>query len=153
MFMMMACPRAQRADGWILWDMSLVIPLLPKCSMAERSGCGRAQEASERLLQETAEAASARLSFAGVQDVRLAVDAAAAGRSLHPLHLTAVAGTLEAAAALERHIAGGGRAERSVLGCSLVASACNVAEAAGIRLPSVSGVHHNRHMFGLCIGL
>ena len=66
------------------------------------------------MLQETAEARCARISLAGVQDVRLFVDAAAAGRSLHPLHLTAVAGTLEAAASLERHIAGDGGADRSV---------------------------------------
>ena len=49
------------------------------------------QEDSERLLQETGEALDAQLSLAGVQDIRAMLAAVDEGRSLHPLHLTAVA--------------------------------------------------------------
>ena len=62
------------------------------------------QEDSERLLQETGEALDAQLSLAGVQDIRAMLAAVDEGRSLHPLHLTAVASTLLAAKAVEEQI-------------------------------------------------
>lgn len=55
------------------------------------------------------EARDAKLGFGGVQDVRLILDAAEAGRSLHPLHLTATASTLEAAAQLQAAVSGSDR--------------------------------------------
>lgn len=63
------------------------------------------QEESEVLLQETAEAQAANLDFSGLQDIRPMLEAVQQGRSLHPLHLTAVASTLEAAARLEAEVA------------------------------------------------
>lgn len=62
------------------------------------------QEDSERLLQETGEALDAQLSLAGVQDIRAMLAVVDEGRSLHPLHLTAVASTLLAAKAVEEQI-------------------------------------------------
>ncbi len=67
------------------------------------------QEESERLLEETAEAQAAQLDFSGVQDIRLMLEAVQQGRSLHPLHLTAIAGTLEAAARVEQQVLAGDR--------------------------------------------
>ena len=66
------------------------------------------QEESERLLQETAEGQAAQLDFSGVQDIRLMLDAVQQGRSLHPLHLTAIASTLEAAARVEQQVMAAG---------------------------------------------
>lgn len=62
------------------------------------------QEDSERLLQETGEALEAKLGLEGIQDIRAMMHALDDGRSLHPLHLTAVASTLLAARALEEQI-------------------------------------------------
>ena len=62
------------------------------------------QADSEQLLQETGEALEAQLSLQGVQDIRAMLRALGAGRSLHPLHLTAVASTLLAAGAVDEQI-------------------------------------------------
>ena len=62
------------------------------------------QEDSERLLQETGEALNEQLSLEGVQDIRAMLAAVDEGRSLHPLHLTAVASTLLATKAVEEQI-------------------------------------------------
>lgn len=62
------------------------------------------QEHSEQLLQETWEAREAQLSLEGVQDIRAMLHALDEGRSLHPLHLTAIASTLLAARAVEEQL-------------------------------------------------
>ena len=62
------------------------------------------QADSEQLLQETGEALEAQLSLQGVQDIRAMLRVLDAGRSLHPLHLTAIASTLLAARAVDEHI-------------------------------------------------
>ena len=62
------------------------------------------QEGSEQLQQETHEALQAKLNLEGIQDVRAMLCAVDEGRSLHPLHLTAVASTLLAAASIEESI-------------------------------------------------
>ena len=81
------------------------------------------QEDSERLLQETAEALDAQLSLKGVQDIRAMLAAVDEGRSLHPLHLTAVASTLLATKAVEEQIQPQcGPASRSQL--ALLSAAC-----------------------------
>ena len=62
------------------------------------------QAGSEQLLQETGEALEAHLSLEGVQDIRAMLHALDEGRSLHPLHLTAIASTLLAAKAVEEQL-------------------------------------------------
>lgn len=62
------------------------------------------QADSERLLQETGEALEARLSLEGIQDIRAMLHALDEGRSLHPLHLTAIASTLLAARAVDEQL-------------------------------------------------
>ena len=62
------------------------------------------QDGSEQLQQETHEALLAKLSLEGIQDIRAMLCAVDEGRSLHPLHLTAVASTLLAAASVEESI-------------------------------------------------
>ena len=62
------------------------------------------QEGSELLQQETHEALQAKLNLEGIQDIRAMLYAVDEGRSLHPLHLTAVASTLLAAASIEESI-------------------------------------------------
>lgn len=63
---------------------------------------------SEQLLQETHEAMSARLDFSGMRDIRQMLEALKQGRALHPLHLTAIADTLEAVAELEACLSASG---------------------------------------------
>lgn len=65
---------------------------------------GVSQAESEQLLRETHEAMEAKLDFSGVRDVRQMLEALEQGRALHPLHLTAIADTLEAVAELEAHL-------------------------------------------------
>ncbi len=62
------------------------------------------QADSERLLEETAQAQAAKLDLSGIQDIRLMLEAVQQGRSLHPLHLTAIASTLEAALHVEQQL-------------------------------------------------
>lgn len=62
------------------------------------------QEESEQLLEETAQAQAAKLDLSGIQDIRLMLEAVQQGRSLHPLHLTAIASTLEAALHVEQQL-------------------------------------------------
>ena len=64
------------------------------------------QEDSERLQQETREAASAGLAFGDLRDLRPLLAAAADGIALQPFHLHAVAATLDAAAALRVRVEG-----------------------------------------------
>ena len=64
------------------------------------------QEDSERLQQETREAASAGLAFGDLRDLRPLLAAAADGIALQPFHLHAVAATLDAAAALRARVEG-----------------------------------------------
>ena len=53
------------------------------------------QQQAEQLLQETAEAQSAKLSLKGVLDLRGPLSAAVRDRVLHPVHLDGVASSLE----------------------------------------------------------
>ena len=53
------------------------------------------QPAAERLLQETAEAQQAKLVLKGIFDLRGLLEAANRKRVLHPVHLDAMASTLE----------------------------------------------------------
>ena len=53
------------------------------------------QAAAERLLQETAEAQQAKLVLKGIFDLRGLLEAASRKRVLHPVHLDAMASTLE----------------------------------------------------------
>ena len=63
------------------------------------------QEGSEQLLRETAEAQRAGLDFGAVRDLRPLLDAEDGGNGvLHPFLLHAVAGTLDAAAALHQRV-------------------------------------------------
>ncbi len=62
------------------------------------------QEDSERLQQETREAAGAGLAFGDLRDLRPLLAAAADGIALQPFHLHAVAATLDAAAALRARV-------------------------------------------------
>lgn len=53
------------------------------------------QAAAEDLLQETAEAQQAKLALKGIFDLRGLLEAASRKRVLHPVHLDAIACTLE----------------------------------------------------------
>jgi dsDNA-specific endonuclease/ATPase MutS2 len=81
---------------------------LPDRFCKQLSAC-MTQVESEQMLQETEEARTAKLDFSGVYDVGLMLEAALQRRSLHPLHLSAVASTLDAAARLEEAIQRPGR--------------------------------------------
>ncbi|CAL8471247.1 g10789 [Coccomyxa elongata] len=80
-------------------------PMAAEMLLQEGLPLGSTQEDSERLLEETAQAQAAKLDLSGIQDIRLMLEAVQQGRSLHPLHLTAIASTLEAALHVEQQLA------------------------------------------------
>lgn len=98
-------------SAFSLWVSGAFLPILYNHGIkvsALRDGKGPAcdglQEDSERLLEETAQAQAAELDLSSIQDIRLMLEAVQQGRSLHPLHLTAIASTLEAALHVEQQL-------------------------------------------------
>ncbi|KAK9844214.1 hypothetical protein WJX81_008230 [Elliptochloris bilobata] len=80
-------------------------PAAAERALSDRLPLGTSLEDSEHLLCETSEAATARLEFSGVRDLRLLLDAdGTGGAALHPFHLHAIAATLDAAAALRERV-------------------------------------------------
>lgn len=59
------------------------------------------QEESDALLQETREATELEIEIVGITDLRPLLAAVQMGRVLHPIHLAAVAATVDAAQSLQ----------------------------------------------------
>lgn len=66
--------------------------------LAAKLPMAASQQEAEHLLQETGEAQQARLALKGIHDLRGLLESANRKRVLHPVHLDAVASTLEVTA-------------------------------------------------------